>query len=408
MNKRLIVIRDETLRDGAQQPGINLTSKDRYEIAFLSAEILNSSSNTKNNQIDLGMPEVSEKLLKNLKDTSKAIVKKYNGIDLFVTGRATKDAIDAMCDSLNDIPTSRKIIAPFLGISQTHREKLGLTKKEVLLKIKDAVEYSKKYITRIHFPLEAGFYAYLEDRNFVYEIFSLLSDLGVEAVPFCDTVGIALPFSRGKYISYGFAIDDLRRHFPKLQISVHCHNDLGLAVANTIEGLLMGAEIADGTYFGIGERAGNASLETLLVAISEKENHLGLRVQANLKKLYPLSLKIKKILKIKIADNTPVIGKNAFTHASGIHQDGTLKNKEIYQPYEPKIIGRKGHKIVLGHLSGKRGIEYILRNKFDIQFSEKILLLIVKKFKEVEDFEGNPEQQLQRIAKKYLNRKKRI
>src|SRR4030042_3237989 len=159
MVRKLVIIRDETLRDGAQQPGINLTSYDRIKLALISAEILNSSSNLVNNQIDLGMPESSQRLLNTIRETT-SLLKNYKGIDFFVTGRAIEKSIDIMSDSLRDVEEERKIIAPFIGISRMHRKKLGLTPKDIIRKIKDSIQYAQKNVKRIHFPLEGGYLAY--------------------------------------------------------------------------------------------------------------------------------------------------------------------------------------------------------------------------------------------------------
>ncbi len=393
---RTIIIRDETLRDGLQQPGINISDSNKLKVAHLSAELLDTGNNILNNQIDLGMPEVSTNNFKLIKNITHSL-KEFRGVDFFVTGRSTEAAVAAMIDSLAEVEDSRRIIAPFIGISKLHREKLGFSQKDVLRQIKQTINHSLKYTKRIHFPLEGGYYAYLEDKSFVYKIFSILNSLGVEAVPFCDTVGTSLPFNLKDCISFGGAIADLRNKFPKISISSHCHDDLGLAVANTIDGILNGASIIDGTYFGIGERAGNASLQTLLTLIYEKEDNFSFKIQANLNKLYDISEKIKKLLQINVSDNFPIVGKNSFSHASGIHQDGVLKNPKIYQPFEPENIGRKGHKMVLGYMSGKRGINFILQEKFKIKLSENQLDLVVKKFKDSSNSKISPEDNILQI-----------
>lgn len=402
MALRHILVRDETLRDGAQQPGVNLTSKDRIEIALLVAEVLNSSVPTYRNQIDLGMPEVGD-VSKTTIQQCVSVLKGFKGLDLFVTGRATKDAIDSMYESLKEADEEKRIIAPFIGISKSHREKLNLSKEQVLAKIDEALKYACSKVKRIHFPLEGGYYAYIEEKEFVYSIFELLTRAKVEAVPFCDTVGTALPFRSFGYLSYGDAIYDLRTKFPKVGISVHCHDDFGLAVANTLDGLISGAYIADGTFFGLGERAGNTSMQSLLTVLTQKGQSLGLSINANISNLYNTSQKIKKLLKLKVADNYPVVGKNSFSHASGIHQDGTLKNEAVYEPYSPKSVGRKGHKIVLSYLSGKNGIDHILKAKFGIFLEEKTLIEVAKRFKNV-DSVSSPETKLIQIVHESLHK----
>ena len=404
MRRRTIIVRDETLRDGSQQVGIDLSNKDRLELSYLIAQVLNSPQSVPNNQIDLGMPEVSKSLFTSVREISEAL-SALKGIDFFVTGRSTKASIDIMCDALSKVSAGRKVVAPFIGISKLHRRKLGMSEKDVLKRIIDVVSYSKKYIKRIHFPLEGGYYAYLKERDFVYKIFSVLSDLGVEAVPFCDTTGVALPFIKKGYISYGQAVRDLRKRFPRISIPIHCHDDLSLAIANSIDGLLNGAAIADGTFFGIGERAGNTSLQTLLTVLEIKGNQLGLKVNANLDNLYRTSRHIGRKLGIRVADNTPIIGKNVFSHASGIHQDGILKDKRIYRPYIAKRVGVPGYKIVLGKLSGRKGIDYILKNKYKIKLSDYQLLKVAREFKELSKLGKSPEKRLLKIVYRVLKLK---
>ena len=404
IKRKNVVVRDETLRDGAQQPGINLTFDDRKALAMMSAELLNVPGSPVCNQIDLGMPEISAKMRVFIRNLS-VLLKKFERIDLFVTGRSTEQSLEDMMYSLEPVPEERRIIAPFIGVSTKHRRKMSMNKRDVLRNVKKTMGAAMKYNARIHFPLEGGYNAYLEDREYVYDIFSVLEDIGVEAVPLCDTVGISLPFELStSYPSYGEAIADLSNRFPGIQISSHCHNDFGLALANTLQGILNGAAIVDGTYFGIGERAGNTSLQELLTVLNEKQIELGVSSNSNLRKLTTISKKMAAIIGIKVPGNTPIIGRNVFRHASGIHQSGTLKDSKTYEPYKPKDIGLKGHKISLSYLSGKSGINYILQEKFNIRLNEQQLTSVSKKFKEMVDKGRDPERDLIRVVGKVLQK----
>jgi len=245
----------------------------------------------------------------------------------------------------------------------------------------------------------------LEEPKFVLELLGELEEAGVECIPFCDTVGTALPFSGERIISYGEAVKEIKNNFLKLKISVHCHDDLGLAVANSLEGIIFGeAEVVDGTFLGLGERCGNASLETLLVILKTKGQELGLKINANISNLYATSQKIADILEIKIPPNKPVIGSNAFYHVAGIHQDGTLKNKRSYESFQPKKIGRRGHQIVLGRLSGKNGIRHILQKNFRIKnVEDKTLNQVIRRFKNLKNFKHyDPEKILLKILNQVL------
>lgn len=390
--RRLIVIRDETLRDGTQQKDLHLTQKDRLNIALLSAQILTSKNRSFRNQIDLGMPEASYYILKSIQKIVGLL--KNNNLDFFVTGTSRKKAIQAMVKSLEAVPDSRKIIAPFLGISYLHRQKLGLTKEQAIQKAIEVVKYSKLFCSRIHFPLEGGYYAYLEEPEFVLQLLKALEQLEVECIVFCDTVGTALPFSGDKIISYGNAIKEIKSYFPKLKIAAHCHNDLGLATANSLEALIIGhADIIDGSFLGLGERCGNAPVENLLLVLNAKGKDLGLRIEANLKDLYTISNKIAKICGLDIPKNQPIIGENAFVHIGGIHQDGTIKNKKTYESFTPKKIGHRGHEIFLGPLSGEKGIKYILAKNYHLKnIDPKLLNLAIRRFKNLGNLrKNNPE-----------------
>lgn len=404
-----LIIRDETLRDGLQSVGINLTKKDKIKIALLSAQVLRNKSRASfNNQIDLGMPETSNFQFQTIKEMA-AELRKFK-IDLFVTGGSREKAIKEMADSLKSVPEGRKIIAPFLGVSNLHRKKIGLTKLQAIKRAVEMVEFAQQYCSRIHFPLEGGYYAYLEEPKFVIALLKELEELKVECIPFCDTVGAALPFSGKRVISYGQAIKEIKHHCPHLKIAVHCHNDFGLAMANTLEGIIVGgAEIADGTYLGIGERCGNTTLEALLVVLKDKGEDLGLKVEADISNLYSVSKKIAKILGIPIGRHIPVVGETAFSHVAGIHQNGTLKNKRTYESFSPQKIGRCGHKIVLGSLSGRKGVRYILEKKFRIKnLEDKILNKVVWRFKNLRNLKGkDPEKALLRILSQVLLRERK-
>ncbi len=406
---RKLVIRDETLRDGLQTSGVNLTKKDKLEIVLLSAQILDNKNKSRpNNQIDLGMPEVSNFHLETIKEMATEL--KGSKIDLFVTGTSREKAIEKMAKSLETIPEERKIIAPFLGISYFHRKKMSLTKLQTIKEAIKMVEFAQQFCSRIHFPLEGGYYAYLEEPKFVIELLKELEELKVECIPFCDTVGTALPFSGKRVISYGQAIKEIKSYCPRLKISVHCHNDFGLAVGNALEGVIVGgAEIVDGTFLGIGERCGNTSLEALLVVLKEKGRDLGLLIEADISCIYSVSQKMAKILGIRLCQHIPVVGRNAFSHVGGIHQDGVLKDKRTYEAFRPQKIGRRGHEIVLGLLSGRKGIRYILEKKFRIKnLEDKILNKVVRRFKNLRNLKNqDPEKALLRILGQVLVRERK-
>ncbi|MCX7928616.1 MAG: LeuA family protein [Patescibacteria group bacterium] len=395
--ERFICVRDETLRDGSQQPGINLNSDQRRKLALISALLLKTPTDEFRNQIDLGMPETSNPMLETILQISREILCISN-VDIFVTGRSTRKAIDTMCESLREVPEEKRIIAPFIGISEEHRTKLGLSKVEILEKIEREISYAINCTCRVHFPLEGGYDACLQDLPYFLEVIRSLQEIGVEAIVLCDTVGKALPFGLKSKLSYGDVVSVIKQNFPSIKVSVHCHDDFGLAIANTLEGVIKGADIVDGTFFGIGERAGNASLQTLLTLLVTRKDLLDILIFADLNNLYQISMQVQEILGIKVADNIPVVGRNSFSHSSGIHQDGILKDPKVYQPYEPRFVGREGHNLVLGYLSGKRGIEFILKNNYGLSLSEEQLEIVTSRFKESFNMPGTPEEKLLKIV----------
>ncbi|MEM5810984.1 MAG: LeuA family protein [Candidatus Aenigmatarchaeota archaeon] len=399
-HSRFVSFRDETLRDGIQQPGINLSERQKIEIAMLSARLLRTFSADHRNQIDLGMPEVSQKAKEVIIAIADEIIKNSDSnVDLFVTGRSTPDAIESMCEALHNVPSQRRIIAPFIGISSAHREKLGLSKFGLIQKIESLLINLTNQNNRIHFPLEGGYDAYIEDPEYVNDLLNVLQSVGIEAVILCDTVGRAVPFGSSKILSYGQVVKEIKERHPKIKVAIHCHDDLGLAVANSLEGVINGAEIVDGTFFGIGERSGNASLQTLITLLNIKGGMFDVFVLAEFKEIYPISMKIKEILQVVVADNCPVVGRNSFSHSSGIHQDGVLKDPSVYQPYDPSSFGRQGHEIVLSYLSGKSGIQRILEQNFGIYLNPEELDKVVKEFKERVN-NCSPEQDLLDVINK--------
>jgi len=218
------------------------------------------------------------------------------------------------------------------------------------------------------------------ENEYLAKVIEAVIDAGATVVNIPDTTGYNLPWVFGEKISY---IMEQVPNIHKVTISVHCHNDLGLATSNTIAGLINGARQAECTVNGVGERAGNCSLEET-VMILESHKHLGLETSIKTEMLFEVSDLVSKRLKMPVQPNKAIVGKNAFAHSSGIHQDGYLKNRENYEVIDPRNVGAKPSRIVLTARSGKHALKYRLE-KLGYVFETEDLLLIYDKFLEMAD-----------------------
>ena len=226
---------------------------------------------------------------------------------------------------------NRSAIQPFVSVSPLHRQvKLGKTREEVLEMARTAVAHARTYTENVDFALED---TTRTEHDFILEVCEAIVKEGVRFVTLCDTVGYALPWEFGQLVA------DVRREFPGVRISAHCHNDLGLAVANALEGLRNGAERVDTCINGLGERVGNAASEEMLMTIRTRSADLGLDVRVDTTKIAATSRLVQKLSGLQIGWNKPIVGKNAFSHAGGIHQDGVLKDARTYEIMTPESVG---------------------------------------------------------------------
>ena len=343
MQKDKVKIFDTTLRDGEQVPGCKLDTKNKLIIAEKLDEL-------GVDVIEAGFPISSPGDFKSVVEISK-IVKKSSVCGLT---RAVKKDIDVAVNSLKYAKYPR--IHTGIGTSETHiKYKFNSNKEKIIERAVDAVSYAKKFINDIEFYAEdAG----RTDNDFLALVCEKVIKAGATVLNIPDTTGYCLPNEYGEKIKY---LMENVNSIEKVTISCHCHNDLGLATANSISGVINGARQIECTINGIGERAGNTSLEEV-VMILRQHPYLNLDTNINSKYLYPISQLVSESMGMIVQPNKAIVGANAFAHSSGIHQDGVIKKRETYEIIDPKDVGVDKSSIILTARSGRAAIAYRAKN----------------------------------------------
>jgi 2-isopropylmalate synthase len=337
--KEIVKIFDTTLRDGEQVPGCKLETKEKLKIAekldSLGVDI-----------IEAGFPVSSPGDFNSVVEISK-IVKNASVCGLT---RAVKNDIDVAVKSLK--LAKRPRLHTGIGTSDSHiKYKFKSTREKILERAVDAVKYSKKYIEDVEFYAEdAG----RTNNEFLALVCEKVIDAGATVLNIPDTTGYCLPNEYGEKIS--FLINNVK-NIDKAIISCHCHNDLGLATANSIEGVINGARQIECTINGIGERAGNTSLEEVVMVLKQ-HNELDLNTNINSKLLLETSKMVSELMGMVVQPNKAIVGENAFAHSSGIHQDGVIKKRETYEIIDPSDVGVNKSSIVLTARSGRAALAY--------------------------------------------------
>ena len=341
--KDKIKIFDTTLRDGEQVPGCKLETREKIKIAekldSLGVDI-----------IEAGFPVSSPGDFKSVVEISK-VVKNASVCGLT---RAVKNDIDVAVDALKYAKKPR--LHTGIGTSESHiKHKFNSTPEKILERAVEAVKYSKKYIEDIEFYAEdAG----RTSNDFLALICEKVIDAGATVLNIPDTTGYCLPSEYGDKINF---LKNNVKNIDKAIISCHCHNDLGLATANSIEGVINGARQIECTINGIGERAGNTSLEEV-VMILKQHVELGLDTNINTKLLLETSKMVSELMGMVVQPNKAIVGANAFAHSSGIHQDGVIKKRETYEIIDPNDVGVNESSIVLTARSGRAALAYRAKN----------------------------------------------
>ncbi len=354
MTEEYVRIYDTTLRDGEQTPGVTLTPDNKVKIAVQLSKL-------GVDVIEAGFPIVSQGEI----DAIKAIAKHGLSCEIAGLARAEKRDIDAV------INCDLRYVHTFIATSDIHLQyKLKLSREECLRKAIEAVEYSKSHGLYVEFSAED---ATRTDREFLKKVYKAVVDAGADRIDVPDTVG----YSNPKYIDG--LIRELRSTV-NVPISMHCHDDFGLAVANSIAGIEAGATCAHVTINGLGERAGNASLEEFVMAL---HCLYGRKTHIKTELLYETSRLVSSLSGIVVQPNKAIIGENAFGHESGIHTHGVLSNPLTYEPISPELVGRKRW-LEAGKHAGAHGVSAML-DEYGLKPTQEQLREIVDKIKDLGD-----------------------
>ncbi len=353
---RIIKFYETTLRDGEQTPGVNYFPEEKLAIARALADMGFDT-------LDCGFPISSPGEF----EAVRLIASQVDNAEICAIARTHLADIDRAWEAVKI--ANRSAIQPFVSVSPLHRKvKLGKTREEVLEMARTAVAHARTYTENVDFALED---TTRTEHDFILEVCAAIFKEGVRFVTLCDTVGFALPWEFGQLVA------DVRREFPGIRISAHCHDDLGMAVANALEGLRNGAERVDTCINGLGERAGNAATEDIVMA-----------VRVDTTKIIPTSRLVAKFSGMQPQWTKSVVGANAFAHGGGIHQDGVLKDARTYEIMSPESIGltatdRRMHMV---KLSGRaalaaqmRELGYELEKEQLLQAFDMAKLLLGKK-----------------------------
>lgn len=339
-----LIIFDTTLRDGEQSPGAGMSASDKLRIAkkleFLGVDV-----------IEAGFAAASPGDF----EAVCAIAKSIRNSTVCSLARAKVEDVRKAGEAIAAAP--RRRIHTFIATSPLHMEKkLQMTPEQVIARAVEAIRVAKEYTDDIEFSCED---ASRSEPEFLYRIIEAAIREGATTINIPDTVGYALPSQFGHFIK------DLREHVynaDQAVWSVHCHNDLGLALANSLSGVIDGgARQVECSINGLGERAGNCALEELVMAVKTRNDYFNLGVDINTQQLVPASKLVSSITGFPIQPNKAIVGANAFAHASGIHQDGVLKSKETYEIMTPESVGWKSNRMVLGKLSGRSAFRQRVR-----------------------------------------------
>jgi len=367
-----VIIFDTTLRDGEQVPGCQLNTIEKIEVAQ-ALEALGVDV------IEAGFPISSPGDFKSVVEISKAVTTPV----ICALTRAIKKDIEVAADALQY--AKRKRIHTGIGVSMFHiKYKIKTTPEEIIRRAADAVKYARKFVDDVEFYAEdAG----RSENEYLAKVIEAVISAGATVVNIPDTTGYCLPEEYGQKIRY------LKENVPNIDkaiISTHCHNDLGMATANTMMGIINGARQAEVTINGIGERAGNTSLEEIAMII--KSHHdLNLRTDINSKLIYSTSRLVSTLMSMPVQANKAIVGRNAFSHSSGIHQDGVLKNRENYEIIDPIEVGIRESSIILTARSGRAALNHrleLLGFKFGKEEIDDIyhrFLVLADKKKEIND-----------------------
>ncbi len=361
-----IIIFDTTLRDGEQSPGASMNQAEKLRIAT-QLEKLGV------NVIEAGFPAASQGDF----DAVKAIAQNLKISQVASLCRADENDIKLGWEAIKDAADPR--IHTFIATSELHMKyKLDMNLEQVLEKAVKSVKFASSFTKNVEFSAEDGSRS---DKDFLCKVFEAVIDAGATTVNLPDTVGYAVPEEFGELVKYVMANTP---NMDKAVLSVHCHNDLGLAISNTLAGINAGARQVEVTINGIGERAGNTSLEEVVMALHTRPNFFPYTTCIDTTRIYSTSRLVSMISGILIQPNRAVVGANAFAHEAGIHQDGVLKNPMTYEIMKPETIGLSKNLLVLGKHSGRHALNAYIQS-MGYELSQEELEIVFQKFKHLAD-----------------------
>ncbi len=362
-----VYIFDTTLRDGEQAPGFSMTTEEKLQLAHQLAKL-------KVDVIEAGFAAASQGDF----EAVNRIAREVKGPVICSLSRALEKDIEVAAEALK--PAERRRIHTFIATSEIHmRFKLRMTEDQVLERVRSAVSFARRFTDDVEFSCED---ATRSSREFLYRVIETAIGAGATVINIPDTVGYAVPEEFGELIA------DILNNVPNIDrviLSVHCHDDLGLATANSLTAVRHGARQVECTINGIGERAGNAALEEVVMALRVRGDYFGdLKTGVNTKELYKTSRLLCRITGNFVQPNKAIVGDNAFAHESGIHQHGVLSNRMTYEIMNPEDVGFPMSRIVLGKHSGRHALKKRLE-ELGFRFSEEDVNRIFEKFKTLAD-----------------------
>jgi 2-isopropylmalate synthase len=382
MSEKKIFIFDTTLRDGEQVPGCKLNTTEKIELA-LRLEALGVDI------IEAGFPISSPGDFHSVEEISR-MVKEATVCGL---SRAVQKDIETAAQALKHARRPR--IHTGIGTSDYHiKSKFNSTRDEILIRAVQAVKWARNFVDDVEFYAEdAG----RTDNEYLARVIEAVIAAGATVVNIPDTTGYCLPDQYGQKIA--FLVNNVK-NIDKAVISCHCHNDLGLATANSIAGIVSGARQIECTINGLGERAGNTSLEEVVMVIKQHKQ-LGFYTDVRTKELNPMSRLVSDTMRMPVQPNKAIVGANAFSHSSGIHQDGFLKDASTYEIINPEEVGADESKIVLTARSGRSALAFRLKN-IGYEFNRNDIDALYQHFLQVADTKKEVvETDLHNLAKTY-------
>ena len=366
-----VIIFDTTLRDGEQAPGFSMNTMEKLEMARQLARL-------NVDVIEAGFPISSEEDFEATREVARQVGTLDNAPIICGLSRVGLADIDRCWEAVRYARRPR--IHTFVATSDIHlKYKLRKSRAEVLKAAEEAVRHARGYCEDVEFSPED---ASRSDFDYMCDVLDAAISAGARTINIPDTVGSAIPQEWGERIAR--IQERLRHHAGRYVLSVHCHNDLGLAVANSLTAILNGARQVECTINGIGERAGNASLEEIVMALRTRRDFFGIDTRIRTEEIFKTSRLLSHITGVHVQPNKAIVGENAFAHEAGIHQDGVLKEKLTYEIMRPEDIGRPSNKLVLGKHSGRHALAARLKELgFDLAGPD--LDRAFRKFKDLAD-----------------------